>query len=321
MFVINGNPTAWSVETGEKSFVVKNSTGNVSFTVNDEKYQDTLDASWDMNGGIIRKDIYPGSTVVRYDNKTMVPEAFACEGKKGSAILAAVSINVKPGYRITSVYNNFTPVYSRECDPEKFLDFIANFAVTKGEKPIMPHISVTMVNNEKKRILSYVVNYDKKLNQVKISMQQISFDQNPKKGVRGHVNTFDFVGKTLANGGDVLPVYFPSSPTHVILTASQTLGELKNLIDSKTRWRPYDKYGIVERATEEEVQRISDEGYKAISIFTNAQLTFKDIDDGNWKEYVFGLGDKILELFDTIYLVNSDGKILKLKLMGTLNVR
>ena len=327
MLVVNGNPELWSIEKiSDSRFIIKNTRAeNVKMVVNDIDYVDNLKEIVNDGKGIIAEDIYPYNLTVKYDNKTLLPEAYGIGERKGNkAFLAAVSIDVPKGYRITSIFNTNGRIYSKDFDPEDHLYFIGNFAMTKNDKKSgIPCVNVTAIDYSNRKVIAYSVRYDGSISKVKVSSKRLNFEDIPKKGERGHIRTEDYVSKSIENGIEVFPVYHPSSPTNAILMKGEDSTDLKEIIKGKkNRWRRVQDYEIVTGINEEILRKMHDEdGYEAVTVYLDdGPVSVQDLKDSIWASRLGeDIANLILNIFSTIYLIGKDGSILKVKLHGSIS--
>jgi hypothetical protein len=326
MFVVNGKPELWSIEKIDGTgFVIKNTRAeNVSMTVNDINYADNLkDISADERG-LVNEDIYPCNLTIKYDNKTLVPEAYGIGERKGNkAFLAAVSIDVPEGYRITSIFNTNGRIYAKDFDPKDHLYFIGNFAMTKNDKKNgIPCVNITAIDYSNRKVIAYSVRYDNTSNRVKVASKRFNFENIPKKGERGHIRTEDYISKSLEAGIEVFPIYYPSSPTNAILMVGEDSSELKEVIkEKKNRWRRFQDYEIITGINEEVLHKMHDEdGYDAVTVYlADGPVSLQDLKDSIWASRLGeDIANLILNIFSTIYLIGNDGSLIKVKLHGTI---
>ena len=324
MLIINGNPELWSVTMLDSNgFVVANRKAeNVRLTVNDINYANNLQEM--ESGELIAQDIYPCNLTVKYDTKTLIPEAYGIGERKGNkAFIAAVSIDIPEGYRITSIFNTNARIYSRDVDPLHHVYFIGNFAMTKSDKHTsVPCVNVTAVNYSSRKVVTYSVRYDNKTEKIKVGYKRLNFEDIPKRGERGHIRTEDYVSRSIENGVDIMPIYYPSSPTNAILMIGEDTSELKEIIQSKkNRWRRFQDYEIVTGINEEILHKMHDEdGYEAVTVYlSDGPVSIQDLNDSIWASRLGeDIANLILNIFSTIYLIGNDGSLVKVKLHGNI---
>lgn len=320
MFIINGQQSAWKIIKGEGSFTVQNSSGTCSMEVqNADMEKLNADISGDEKT-IIKKDIYPDTgLVIRYDDKTMVPQAFGCGEKRKDTLMAAISVKIKPGYKITSIYNEGVMVYAKDFDRFDHIELIGNFSKKlRDGKDFYPYIAITTTNEQKKGITTYDIKFNQSSNQVSTTMTNVTFDKNPKKGTKGHINTFDFVEKSIRNGREILPKFYPNSPSNTIICDEGDYESLKQVVEERKGWRKFELYNVVRGINEENLQKIVDDGYTAVSVYTANEIDAREMRNADWRSMLFGLDEKFCSLFDTIYLIGSNGTAYKLKVGGTM---
>lgn len=319
MFIVNGNVNSWSITRDEEnnSFTVHNK-GNVSFTVKDADLDKLVEPTADGKP-FVDADIYPDEgLVVRYDGKTMVPEGYT-SNKRKDTMIAAVSINVKRGYHITSVYNNGAMIYASAFDRERFIDFIGNFSESHGQRKFYPSVKVVAINDDTKEICSYYVAYSQKRGTVTVKLSRTDMDHNPAKGEKGHVNTFDFVQKALDEGRPILPLFYPASPTNVILVEAGFRDKLMDMLYASRRWKGSSKYDIREYTDIAVIDDVFNEGFVGVTFYLDLSFNGKDFTKffPDWKaehpEVAYAA-----EKFPLVYIVGQNGGLFKLKVNGEL---
>lgn len=325
MFVINGNPSLWKINPIDGiGFSVKNTRAeNVRLVVNDINYRDNLKELPDIKGNV-SEDIYPSNLTIKYDSKTMIPEAYGIGSRQvNRALLAAVSIEVPENYRITSIFNNNARVYSRDVDPENHVYFIANFAMTNPDKKSgVPCINVTAVDYPNRKVITYSVRYAPNDDKVRVTQKRMNFEDIPKRGERGHIRTDDYIANAIESGKEIFPIYYPSSPTSAILMTGEDTSTLKEIISTKDkRWRKVHEYNIITGINEETLYQMHDEeGYDAVTVYlADGPVSLDDLVKSTWAAR-FGedIANIILNLFSTIYLIGNDGSCVKAKLRGNV---
>lgn len=318
MFILNGNVNSWKISKEEKSFTVSNTRGDVSFTVVNADMSRFVDPEPNEKN-FVNADIYPDTgLVVRYDDKSMIPVGNGNNEKRKDTMLAAVSINLKQGFHFTSVYNNGALIYGSSFERERFVDIIANFSKARNDKPFYPSIKIVAINDETDEIVSYFISYSKNKKRVMVNMSRTNKADNPDKGEKGHINTFDYVKKVQDEGRDVIAHFYPSSPSHVILTDAGFRDKLEDIIKAHDRWRAPHMYTIHEGITSEALQQYADEGYKAITIFIDENVDQKYFHE----KYDWRTNSAIaeaVEKYDTVYLIGTNGKLYKLKTGGIIH--
>lgn len=319
MFIVNGNVNSWTITRDEESnsFTVQNR-GDVSFTVRDADLSKLVEPTADGKP-FVDADIYPDEgLVVRYDEKTMMPVGYGSNRRKDTMI-AAVSINVKRGYHITSVYNNGAMIYSAAFDKERFVDFIGNFSESRGQRKFYPSVKVVAVNDDTKEICTYYVAYSQKRETVTVKLSRTDMDHNPAKGEKGHVNTYDFVQKSLDAGRPILPLFFPASPTNVILVEAGFRDKLMDMLYASRRWKGSSKYDIREYTDNAVIDDVYNEGYYGVTFYLDLSFKGKDFVKyfPDWKtehpEVAYAA-----EKFGLVYIIGQNGGLFKLKVNGEL---
>lgn len=317
MFIVNGLSNAWQIlkDPNEKEFTVCNYDNTVRLAVHDPDFESKLQdlpVGDESNKQIVNKDIYPDTGIaVRFDDKTVIPMVFAADNRKDT-ILGAISIALKPSYRITSVYNEGVRIYSRIFDRNNRVEFIGNFSKSKRDD-IYPRITITAISDEKSSMVQYEVGYNESTKKVVVQMIQHTFRSNPRRNEPGHINTRDYVQKTLENGREVLPLFYQSSPSAAIMVQPDDVDMLHDIVDSKTNWKQWHRYHVVQGVTEENLRKLAEDGYRAVTIFTDTHIDPKTFYNEDWREVMYGIGELAVKLFDIVYLIGNNALVYKLK--------
>ena len=317
MFAISGKPGDWTISTIGNDFIIKNTKyEDVSLKVNvpSESFKPE---EIDTSKMFINQDIFRHNLVIKYDNKTLKPQAYCVGDRKGTAILAAVSIDIPENYKITSIYNRNVRVYSKSFDINH-LYFIGNFGITNNKNPKSPIINVTAVNFSSFKVICYTIRYDQTNNRISFNSRRYNFEDIPKEGEKGHIRLDDYVSEYISKGIEVFPLYYPSSPTNLIVSEEENLQPLYNLIQDETKhWRKINNYIIKESVTEDDIDNYISSGFEAITIYFDRKITEEEIDEYTWVSDI-SVGDKIMDNFKIVYLIDSTGKLFKIKLNNKL---
>ena len=330
MFFINAPISNWEiVEKGESSFVIQNSKyQNVRLKVFDLKYTENLkfpEVNEEATNTIFTDDVFPSQLIVKHDQRTMIPCAYCIGDRKSrESVLAAVSITVPKGFKITSIYNGNVRLYAKHLDPQSHFDFIGNF-IPDRETGNYPRISITTVNFGSRMVITYTVNFNRKTSKVHINTKRYNFEDIPPKGEKGYISIEDFVQGTVDKGytyDEIPPVYFPNALMSTILVNSDSTEEFDTMLREKgSRWQN-NKYEVitnvnVENGGIETLKSLYDKGYRAVTVFLNEELFIDIVRDSSWEEK-FGkeISEVILNNFDTVNIVGSNGLVYKIKVYG-----
>ena len=313
MFIVyNDTKQVWGIEKKDgKGFTICNSSrsGKVSMFVADKDFAETLDIAG-LTTVDSCDDIYKKNLVVSFDDKNLTPGAFAT-GKTNCAELAAIGITVPEGFRITSFYNANATVYAHDIIPDKYVDFIANFSKRGGKEIAPPRISITMVNDTEKTVISIGATWNKSKKCVNVFSKKLPFSEIPEKGKKGFINTTDFVARNVAAGKEIIPVFYPASPTHLIVVSESAKESLLKTIKEHKHWRSAKQYNIVVMEKEDELIRMVREGYSAVTLAVDKDMT---VEAGKIDNTL--MLQKAKELFDTVYLLGKNGFVYKAKIAG-----
>lgn len=307
--VYNSFHKIWKVQESKsgKSFIISNEGRrgeHISMRVN-ELISEKMDKSVLDNTGSLWT-LYNGAARVRYDDVSFVPVAESSKSN-GDAIIA-YALSIKPGYKLTSVYNSAARIHAVAIDENAYIDFIANIP-RKGK--FNPHISITLLNEKEGKIIAISIGWDGN-GKLKVTERLMNVSENPAKGEKGYVNTFDFAARARENGKDVLSVFYPTSPTHLIVTNAGGEEKTVEVIKANKSWREPKRYNILVASTVEELTKIS-ETYRAVTLSYDRELSYLVCDVMNDE-----IGDAAKRLFDTVYYLGSNGFIYKAKIAGKL---
>lgn len=333
MFFINGPIGNWKItDKTSDGFTVQNTKyEKVKLEVKDINYESHLNFPEVQDENVrttLNDDIYNAPLIVKHDRKTMEPVAYGIGERRGrEAILAAVTITVPKGYKITSIYNANVRLYSRHFDPESHFDFIGNF-IPERNSGLYPRISVTAVDINRRMVVTYMISFNKKTNRLHVSTNRMNFEDIPKKGEKGFVRTDDFIAEALSKGysiEDIPPIYFPNSPATAILVNSDTDEEFRAMLQEKgDRWKN-NKYEVItgindnDETAVETLKSLYDDGYRAVTLYLNdGEVTLDDVRDYEKWSSRFGpeISKVIINNFDSVNIVGTNALVYKRKVFG-----
>lgn len=301
--------------------VQENKTGT-GFTINNEGrrgehismlvselVEDKLDKSVLDNTGSLWT-LYKGAVRVHYDDASFAPVAASSRVKSDGDAIIAYALSIKPGYKLTSFYNAAARIHAIALDENSYVDFIANMSCRRN---VSPHISITLVNEKEGKVIAISINTGRD-GKIKVSEKVMAASEIPAKGEKGHINTTDFVARARENGRDVVTAFYPSSPTHLIVTKTGNKEAIEKAIAGQKNWREPKRFDIREVDSEESLRELAN-SYKAVTLGYDCDMSYEfgDIKNDN-------MADTAKELFDTVYLLGLNGFIYKAKIGGKLKM-
>lgn len=287
----------------------RKSDANVALKVNVSNYAETVDenvlgnvgAPWALTSKGLR---------IRYTNKEMHPYAEETD-VNGNDILLGFALDIEPGYRLTSFYNDQSRIFSTDIVRDDHVDFIANLTprnLSIGRR--LPRISITLVNDKTRKVISYSI--CARNGKVIVDVKHVNISDIPEKGQRGHISTVDFVQNAIDTGKSVVPLFCPSSPTNLVVVSQKLKGLAIKTIDERKNWSRSKHHRIEAVDNLEQLKALRKEGYTAVSLFYDREFdpraTICINNDLMYSEAII--------IFDTVYLVGTNGIVSKVKVDG-----
>lgn len=315
--IFNSESKVWSVQEAlnKKGFSISNerrqspSGKHISLHVNAENYAEFLDTSVLENVGSPWA-VFSKGCKVRYDDKHMKPYSVATDPGRGDTIIA-VALDIKPGYKLTSFYNSHARVYDISMDVNSHVDFIANMTKhNPASSNFNLRISITLLNEAEQKVITYSISLGKN-DKLFVNTKELNVADIPAKGEKGHISTLDFAAKAVENGKEIVPLFHPSSPTALVVTSAECKDAAIKTITDRSKWKKITKYRIETLDNEELLHAFVKEGYTAVTLFLNNEITVETATLIN-----NSVATKALQLFDTVYYIGSNGFVYKAKVDG-----
>lgn len=316
--IFNSETKVWNVQEAQnkKGFVISNEHRQtpvggkrISLHVNAEKYAEFLDTSVLENIGSPWA-VFSKGCKVRYDDKHMKPYAVATDPGRGDSIIA-VALDIKPGYKLTSFYNSHARVYDISMDVNSHVDFIANMTKhNPAASNFNLRISITLLNEAEQKVITYSISLGRN-DKLNVSTKELNVADIPAKGEKGHISTLDFAAKAVENGKEIVPLFHPSSPTALVVTSALCKEDAIKTITDRSKWKKITKYRIETVDDETLLKKFVDEGYTAITLFINNDITVETASLIN-----NSIATTALYAFDTVYYIGKNGFVYKAKVDG-----
>lgn len=321
MFVLLGDVLDWEIESKNRSFSVCNKIlPECNITVRypyDEKAKELTE-----NG----VDIFPNPMVIRFDDLTMKAQVFKCRPEKSNTLLGAISITKDEGYKFTSIFNDSAQILSFGYNGDT-MAIIGNFNLRKnpnGTNGRPPHITITAVNEKTKTAKIYKYRYFLKTKTISSEIRVINLEKASRtKGEPGYIDTTDYIQRKLDNNLPVARLFYPSSPTHLILVEEGEYDLLVDTIESRRYWRAPKDYNIQTLSAGANLDQFISDGYTSCTYYINEEFEkSKQRGENRQKTRQYAeYNDRMKELigkFDTVFVVFKNGYVMHLKVNGTV---
>jgi hypothetical protein len=252
---------------------------------------------------------------IHFTDNTLDPILTIAKKRPSTSLtILFATITVKPGYHVTSFFNDRCNMASYCINQDQFVDFVADIPMKdsghSARAGIKPSISVTMVNETKKTVLVYTI---LRAHDGALVVKDIEHDMAsiPPKGKQGHINMFDFVAKSINSHRSVVPMYRPFSPTYTILVDESQINIKKalNFIANNPRWKHVSEYNITSYC-EDDIPSIVADGITAVTLVVDGTLTADELHHGVYHNDVLSA---ISSKFNIIYIIDGTGKLFKYK--------
>lgn len=262
--------------------------------------------------------LYDQRVGVYFDDKDFAPVGIPSRNKFDLNIVA-MAFDVPKGYKMTSCYVEGARIYKVSLDVHKHIDMLASLPEKSYGNQRRPRISVTMVNNNDKKVMRYDAIWDgrikdgKKPAGLQVNKYLRTFEENVEG--KGHYDTRDTAAWLVSQNRPIVSTFHPSSPTHLICIGQEYDKDLiEEAFAGKKNWAKMSKYDIRIANTAEDFVKLAKEyGAVTLAYDTDMSLEMGDANNSNVADYAKAC-------FNTVYYLGKNGFVYKAKVDGVERV-